>query len=314
MPMGRWDFDDERSTGGGSGTGGGGRGAPSRHTEEPRIHALSERGSLRARDQDDTSREHALTLPSGPSREAVRDEARLYHLRGSEVDLLERAGRYRAVFTDDVQADVTDAARARTDLASLERQGLIETRSVTRLRDGANADVVSVTHAGKALLDHHRDQMQDAGQVYHAGWVKPAEVWHDASLYRMVRQAEQDLVREGEQVRRVVLDDELKARAYQALHEARTEGHSAEEAHRVVAATQHLHVENSQFAFPDVRLEIADRDGVVRTEDLELVTEHYHRGHVGGKASAGFRMYGGRSTGTRGGTPHDPQLVGRLVR
>jgi hypothetical protein len=110
MPMGRWDFDDERSTAGGSGTGGGGRGAPSRHDEEPRIHALSERGSLRARDQDDTSREHALTLPAGPSREAVRDEARLYHLRGSEVDLLERAGRYRVAFTDDLQADVKDAA------------------------------------------------------------------------------------------------------------------------------------------------------------------------------------------------------------
>ena len=59
------------------------------------------------------SREHALTLPSGPSREPVRDEARLYHLRGSEVDLLERAGRYRAVFTDDLQADVKDVARAR---------------------------------------------------------------------------------------------------------------------------------------------------------------------------------------------------------
>jgi hypothetical protein len=52
----------------------------------------------------------------------------------------------------------------------------------------------------------------------------------------------------------------------------------------------------------------------VRTEDLELVTEHYHRGHVGGKAAAGFRMYGGRSASTRGGRPHDPRLAGRLVR
>jgi DNA-binding PadR family transcriptional regulator len=218
------------------------------------------------------------------------------------------------VFTDDLQADVKDAARARTDLASLERQGLVETRSVTRLRDGAVADVVSVTSAGKALLDHHRDQARDAGQVYHAGWVKRAEVWHDASLHRMVRQAEADLVRKGEHVRRVVLDDELKAAAYQALHEARTDGLSAGDAHRAVADAQHLHVENGQFVFPDVRLEIADRDGVVRTEDLELVTEHYHRGHVGGKAAAGFRMYGGRSASARGGTPHDPRLADRLVR
>ena len=140
----------------------------------------------------------------------------MYHLRGSEVELLERAGRYRAVFMDDLQADAKDVTRASTDVASLERQGLIETRTATRLRDGAVADVVSVTHAGKALLDHHRDQARDLGQVYHAGWVKPAEVWHDVSLFRMVRQAEHDVVGEGEHLRRVVLDDELKARAYQA--------------------------------------------------------------------------------------------------
>ncbi len=312
--MGRWDFEDERSTGDGSTKGEGARAPASRLDDEPRIHTLPERVLLHARARDDASREHALTLPSGPSREPVRDDARLYHLRGSEVDLLERAGRYRAVFTDDLQADVRDAAWARTDLASLERQGLIETRSVTRLRDGAVADVVSVTHAGKALLDHHRDQARDVGQLYHAGWVKPAEVWHDASLYRMVRQAETDLVRAGEHVRRVILDDELKARAYQALHEARTDGRSAEDAHRAVAATQHLHVEDGQFVFPDVQLEITDRDGVVRTEDLELVTEHYHRGHVGGKAAAGFRLHGGKSGSTRGGTPHDSRLAEGLLR
>ena len=312
--MGRWDFDDERSTGAESAKGGNARESPTRDDETPRVQMLPERGSLRARDWDGASREHALTLPSGAAREPVRDEGRLYLLRGSEVDLLERAGRYRAVFTDDLKADVHDVARAHTDLASLERQGLIESRSVTRLRDGAVADVVSVTHAGKALLDHHRDYARDVGQVYHAGWVKPAEVWHDASLHRMARQAEADLLREGEHVRRVVLDDELKATAYVALHEARHEGHSAEDARAAVAATHHLHVQDGQFVFPDIQLEIADRDGVVRTEDLELVTEHYHRGHVGGKAAAGFRLYGARSASTRGGTPRDSHLAERLLR
>jgi hypothetical protein len=238
----------------------------------------------------------------------------LYHLRGSEVDLLERVGRYRAVFTDDLKAEVQDVARARTDLVSLERQGLIDSRSVTRLRDGAVADVVSVTHAGKALLDHHRDDTHDVGQVYHAGWVKPAEVWHDASLHRMVRQAEADLLQPGDQVRRVVLDDELKAGVYMALHHARDEGRSADDARAAVAAMHHLHLDGGHFVFPDARLEIADRDGVVRTEDLELVTEHYHRGHVGGKSAAGFRLYGGKSGSTRGGTPHNSRLAERLVR
>ena len=79
------------------------------------------------------------------------------------------------------------------------------------------------------MLDHYRDPGHDVGQVYHAGWVKPAEVWHDASLHRMVRQAEADLLRPGEQVRRVVLDDELKAGVYMALHHAHDEGRSAEQ-------------------------------------------------------------------------------------
>ena len=33
------------------------------------------------------------------ARKEVRDDGRVYHLRGSEVDLLERAGRYRVTFT-----------------------------------------------------------------------------------------------------------------------------------------------------------------------------------------------------------------------
>lgn len=32
--------------------------------------------------------------------------------------------------------------------------------------------------------------------------------------------------------------------------------------------------------FPDVRVEVEDRDGTVRTVDLELVTKAYHRGHL----------------------------------
>ena len=312
--MGRWDFEDERSTPTEAETGNDAREAPSRDDEQPRVEPLPERGSLRARVLDGVSREHALTLPSGSPRQPVRDEGRLYHLRGSEVDLLERIGRYRAVFVDDLKAEVNDVARARTDLASLERQGLVDSRAATRLRDGATADVVSATHAGKALLDHHRDDARDVGQVYHSGWVKPAEVWHDASLHRMVRQAEADVLRPGEQVRRVVLDDELKAGVYMALHEAREEGRSADGARAAVAATHHLHLEDRHFVFPDARLEITDRDGVVRTEDLELVTEHYHRGHVGRKAAAGFRLYGGKAGSTRGGTPHDSRLAERLLR
>jgi hypothetical protein len=163
------------------------------------------------------------------------------------------------------------------------------------------------------LLDHHRNPDSDVEQVYYDGWVKPAEIWHDASLYRMVRAAECDFDDEGGRVRRVILDDELKADAFGALHDARNENMSDEDAHRAVARAQNLPLDDDHFVFPDVRLEVEYPDGTVRTVDLELVTEHYHRGHIGGKASAGFRMFRGQSVG-RGGTPFDPRVMGKLIR
>ena len=81
-----------------------------------------------------------------------------------------------------------------------------------------------------------------------------------------------------------------------------------------MAQAQGLHVEGDRFVFPDVRLDVEDRDGSLRTVDLELVTKEYHRGHLSGKAGAGFRMFGSGGGGSRGGTPQDPHRVGRLLR
>ena len=72
-------------------------------------------------------------------------------------------------------------------------------------------------------------------------------------------------------------------------------GETDESAHRTVADAYGLHLEDDRFVFPDVRLEVQDRDGTERTLDLELVTKEYHRGHLSGKAAAGFRMFGGGS-------------------
>ena len=71
------------------------------------------------------------------------------------------------------------------------------------------------------MLDHHCDPDNNSGQMYYSGWVKPSEVWHDASLLRMVRQVETELAQEGSRLQRVVLDDELKGSAYRACQEAR---------------------------------------------------------------------------------------------
>src|SRR5688572_24456823 len=50
-----------------------------------------------------TEREHHLDLPTAADREQIRDASRAYHLRGSEVDLLERTACFRSVFTDDLR-------------------------------------------------------------------------------------------------------------------------------------------------------------------------------------------------------------------
>lgn len=311
--MGRWDIsDDARSLEAASDRAQERTDATRRDHELP-ITPLPDRVPPRSRDDLDNRRNHSLTLPQGSERETVRDNGTIYHLRGSEVELLERTGQYRVTFTDDLKQD-SGNARFGEDLRSLTEQGLIEELTVTHLREGTVADVVTVTPAGQSVLDHHRDPEHDREQTYYGGWVKSGEVWHDASLFRMVRDVESELARDGASVQRVVLDDELKANAFRALHEARSHGETDAAAHRTVADAYGLHLEDDRFVFPDVRLEVQDRDGTERTIDLELVTKEYHRGHLSGKAAAGFRMFGGGSGSTRGGTPTDPDRIGKLLR
>ena len=131
--------------------------ARTRHDPELEITSLSERVAHRSREPIDGGRGHGLTLPDGRDREEVRDQGRTYHLRGSQVELLECAAQFRVTFTEDLKLDAGDANRFKDDLRSLKEQALIAERTVTRLREGTVADVVSVTSAGKALLDHHRD-------------------------------------------------------------------------------------------------------------------------------------------------------------
>lgn len=309
--MGRWDsIDDPRDGHSSESRSGQGRGSTEARAVpvEHLPNSLPERSSsLGGR------REHSLSLPTGAEREPVHLDGRTMHLRGSEVDLLERAARFRVTLTADLKADAGGGTRADDDVRSLVRQGLLAERTVTNLRDGVQASVVSATPVGQRLIETHRGAAEDRGQAYYSGWVKPREVWHDAQLFRMVRTVERELDREGAHIRRVVLDDELKARTYRALAEAR-ETFSEGSARRLVAEAERVHLEGERFVFPDVRVEVEQRDGSIRTVDLELVTRHYHRGHIGGKAGAGFRMFGGRGSASAGGRPHGPDTVGRLLR
>jgi hypothetical protein len=91
---------------------------------------------------------------------------------------------------------------------------------------------------------------------------------------------------------------------------------------------------------PDARIEYDDRDGQLRTLDLEVETIHYRGGHAAAKASSGFSRHsgstvrvvgsrgtgggGGRgrrsglgvtaSTGKRGGRTFDPRVAEQFLR
>ncbi len=108
----------------------------------------------------------------------------------------------------------------------------------------------------------------------------------------------------GGKVRRVVLDYELKKEAYSKLGRGRDAG-ALEYARRQqeIAAEQRLPIVDGKIALPDLRIEYETPEGDLDRVDLELATEHYHRGHMEAKARAGFKMYGFVST-SRGRRAH----------
>lgn len=254
----------------------------------------------------------AFDLPRGRWREIVRVPRRTYRLRGSESRLLEVAGTFRAVWTRDLAVGTHggDTRRLAHDLRSLKEQGLIQTRRVAADRRGHSIVAVTLTDAGKGLLEHQRDAAQPRPehprqQVY-SGWVRPSELVHDASLYRMYLEEAVRLARDGSVMRRVLLDHELKRELYSALHAQPVTTPAEREARlAALASAQGLPVVDGHVQLPDLRLEIQTAAGDRTRVDLELATEAYHAGHLREKARAGFTVY--RAHAGAGG-------VGRLVR
>jgi hypothetical protein len=71
---------------------------------------------------------------------------------------------------------------------------------------------------------------------------------------------------------------------------------------------------HGHLELPDLRIEYETEDGRLEYRDVELVTEHYSRGQVSGKARAGFTCYraGGGGQARAGGNPFDPRHLERL--
>jgi hypothetical protein len=183
------------------------------------------------------------------------------------------------------------------------------------VRDGERGDLVTLTRAGRELLEQHRVAADSSGrQEYYAGLAKPREVLHDAQLYRAYLEAAERLGAGGARIHRVVLDYELK-RAYQRFLQ---EHHRAErnatgrpdrtpEEIEAWAIDHHLPVNDGHVRFPDVRIEYQHPDGRLDREDLELTTEHYSARQMARKAASGFTVVRGSSSTRHGGAPFTPR-------
>ena len=308
--MSRW-RDHEREDGTGRPGGGGGGGARPERVHEREVVD-------RAVDREVPSPyADTLDLPRGEAREAVAFDGAAIRLNGNDVRVLAAVGTFRAVPVADLGDDL---AADRGTLRHLRDSGLLEVHAVSRDTEsaGREASVAVLTSTGKALLDAHR-RPSDAStrQQFHAGLVKPQELAHDASLYRVYRAAEADLAAEGRHVTRVVLDYEIKADYQRFLNRADRPDEATIETDRATfAAARGLSVIDEHLEVPDLRLEFEGPNGERGVRDVELVTEHYSRSQLAGKARAGFAMYRGARAGgsaSRGGTPYDPHRITRVL-
>lgn len=257
-----------------------------------------------------------LSLPKTEARQDVTARDRVYHLRESETRALAVVGTFRVV--PERELTQGSAASHRADLRSLAEQGLIARTSA--IVNHEHTSLVVLTREGKALLDGY----SDAGgvrQQYHSGLVKPRELGHDVQLYRMYQMEAARLEEGGGRIARIVLDYELK-REYQTFlnRKDRPEGTSQDSDLQAFAAARQLPIIDGHLELPDLRIEYETEDGRVEHRDVELVTEHYSRGHLAGKAQAGFALYrasgGGAARGgsvRKGGTPLDPHHLEALV-
>ncbi len=224
-------------------------------------------------------------------RDTAASRGRVFRVSGAERQTMEDIGQFRTVASGDLRQFryAGNAARMRQDLRSLTAQGLVQRRTLWPARS-QKLTVLVLTKAGKDLLEQGRGR--DASQALYAGFVKPAEVAHDAAIYRMYQAEAGRIGQEGGKVRRIVLDYELKRWVYSPMAKAKALA-PLEYARRQaeVAQANHLKVVAGKIPLPDLRIEYETSPGELGRVDLELATHHYHGPQLASKAEAGFKMY-----------------------
>jgi hypothetical protein len=188
-----------------------------------------------------------------------------------------------------------------------QRSVVIATHSKTHGHLVKELSVVVLTKRGKDLMRHyHKDTataLQSPRQALYAGLVKPREIPHDAAIYRMYHAEAGHIEQQGGRIKRVVLDFELKKRAYSPLAKAQKLGpleYAKKQAE--VAQENGLKVVEGKMRFPDLRIEYETAAGELAHVDLELATEHYRGDHMEAKDRAGFKIYADPASFPPGGS------------
>ena len=169
-----------------------------------------------ARDRDVDPRDvfvHGLDLPRDRERELVLDGRDRYELNRDDSRSLAIVGAFRAI----PERDLGDA-RDNT-VGHLRDEGLVRFLALD-----ARDRVVTLTSRGRHLLDVHRLERDGRReQTFYAGVSRLRELSHDSKLYRAYLRTAERLREQGADLRRVVLDHELK-REYQQWLQARNRG------------------------------------------------------------------------------------------
>jgi hypothetical protein len=113
---------------------------------------------------------------------------------------------------------------------------------------------------------------------------------------------------QGGRIKRIILDFELKKKAYSPLARARQLSPGEYARRQVEIAEEHgLKVIEGKIRLPDLRIEYETANGEPARVDLELATEHYRGEHMSAKSRAGFKIYAeGASFPPGGGTGGSP--------
>lgn len=234
----------------------------------------------------------------------------------AERAVLSDVGRFRTVAVRDLaharygrQGNLLDR-----DVTRLVADGLLERRTMALDSRGRTATFLALTKRGKASLKRPSNAEGAGSQAIYHGFVKPREIPHDAGVYRMYLAEKEKIEREGGRIHRVVLDYELKKRAYSPLAKAR-ELPPLEYAQRQqeIADENGLKVVEGHLVLPDLRIEYEDERGEAHSVDLELATRNYRSAHIASKAAAGFKVYAQAKGGHLAAVLDRHDVIGRLL-